>query len=115
MIFKVKATLRSEEGPGIGGAHPLVPALMRQRQKGPCAFKARMVYKARSRKAWAITQRNPHFKKPRGKKVVDRIFETPMCYSENKVKRSKKILICSDLLSWERCTARDSLCILCWP
>ena len=40
-------------------AHPLIPALRRQRQADLCDFEASLVYRAGSRTARAVTQRNP--------------------------------------------------------
>ena len=37
----------------------MVPALGRQRQEDLCKFKINLVYKASSRTAWDVTQRNP--------------------------------------------------------
>ena len=44
---------------------PLIPADKRPGQGDFCEFKARLVYKLSSRKARAITQRNPVLKIPR--------------------------------------------------
>ena len=38
---------------------PLIPALGRLRQADLCEFKASLVYKVSSRRAMAVTQRNP--------------------------------------------------------
>ena len=38
---------------------PLIPALGRQRQEDLCEFEASLVYKASSRTARTVTQRNP--------------------------------------------------------
>ena len=47
---------------------PLIPALGRQRQVDLCEFKASLVYRASSRTARAVTQRNPVSKNKRKKK-----------------------------------------------
>ena len=47
---------------------PLIPTLRRQRQADLCKFKTSLVYRASSRTARAVTQRNPVLKKEKERK-----------------------------------------------
>jgi hypothetical protein len=63
----VTAYLQEHQGGGIACPYhdphtSLIPALGRQRQVYLCEFKASLGYKANSRAASAVTQRNPVLK-----------------------------------------------------
>ena len=50
----------------------MIPALRRQRQVDLCEFEGSLIYRASSRTAMAVTQRNPVSKKQKEKKIKKR-------------------------------------------